>query len=34
MAIIDRIVSAILTIITAPFRAIGALVAGRGRRDV
>jgi hypothetical protein len=34
MAIINRIVSAILTIVTAPFRAIGALFAGRSRRDV
>jgi len=34
MGIINRILNAILTLVTAPFRAIGALFARRGRRDV
>jgi hypothetical protein len=34
MGIINRIISAILTVVTAPFRAIGTLFAGRGRRRV
>jgi hypothetical protein len=32
MGIINRIITAILTVVTAPFRAIAALFAGRGRR--
>jgi hypothetical protein len=31
MGIVNRIFSAILTLVTAPFRAISALFAGRGR---
>jgi len=31
MGIVSRIITAILTVVTAPFRAIAALFAGRGR---
>jgi hypothetical protein len=33
MGILNRILNAILTLVTAPFRAIAALFAGRGRRQ-
>jgi hypothetical protein len=32
MGIVNRIMSAIMTLVTAPFRAIAALFGGRGRR--
>jgi hypothetical protein len=32
MGIVNRIITAILTVVTAPFRAIAGLFAGRGRR--
>jgi hypothetical protein len=34
MAVINRIMSAIMTLVSAPFRAIAALFGGRGRRSV
>jgi hypothetical protein len=34
VTIINRIMSAIMTIVSAPFRAIAALFGGRGRRSV
>jgi len=32
MGVINRIMSAIMTLVSAPFRAIAALFGGRGRR--
>ena len=32
MSVISRIFSAIMTLVTAPFRALAALFGGRGRR--
>jgi hypothetical protein len=32
MGVINRIMSAIMTLVSAPFRALGALFGGRGRR--
>jgi hypothetical protein len=32
MDVINRILSAIMTLVSAPFRAIAALLGGRGRR--
>jgi hypothetical protein len=33
MVVINRIMSAIMTLVSAPFRAVAALFGGRGRRS-